>query len=285
MPTTTKSQSSACPSEVRTRSTAPVALEGLDAGAEQHPHAVVGVDVAVDRAQLGPQHALQRHRRRLDDGDLQAALARGRRDLGADPARADHDDRAAAVQPLAQDVRVLDAAQVEHAVQIGAGDREPPRLGAGGEQQPVVARAARRRRASPPARRCPGSSRSARAAARCPAPRRSPRRGRRPCRGRPRRAGSPWTAAAARTAAPARRRSAPAARRTPRRAGSPRPWRRRGSRRRSRTSHPWPWVLLGGGRCDQVNGITGSATRAPRTLRSVSEVPPARFLDAAAPSV
>ena len=38
------------------------ALEGLDAGPEQHPHAVVGVDVAVDGAELGPQHALQRHR-------------------------------------------------------------------------------------------------------------------------------------------------------------------------------------------------------------------------------
>ena len=43
-----------------------VALEGLDAGAQQHPHAVVGVDVAVDGAHLGAQHALQRDRGRID---------------------------------------------------------------------------------------------------------------------------------------------------------------------------------------------------------------------------
>ena len=36
-------------------------------------------------------------------------------------------------------VGVLDAAQVEHAVQLRAGDREPSRLGAGGQQQAVVA--------------------------------------------------------------------------------------------------------------------------------------------------
>ena len=50
------------PSLVRTRSTAVVALEGLDAGPEQHLHAVVGVDVAVDGADLGAQHALERDR-------------------------------------------------------------------------------------------------------------------------------------------------------------------------------------------------------------------------------
>ena len=128
-PTTTKSQSSSRPSLVRTRSTAPVALERLDAGAQQHPHAVVGVDVAVDGAHLGAEHALQRDRGRLDDGHLETALAGRGGDLGADPARADDDDRAAAVQPLAQGVGVLDAAQVEHAVELGARNREPARLG------------------------------------------------------------------------------------------------------------------------------------------------------------
>ena len=48
----------------------------------------------------------------LDDRDLEAALAGRGRDLGADPAGPDHDDRATAVQPLAQGVGVLDAAQV-----------------------------------------------------------------------------------------------------------------------------------------------------------------------------
>ena len=69
-------------------------------------HAVVGVDVAVDGADLGAEHALERDRERVDDGDLEAALAGRGGDLGADPAGADHDDRAAAVQPLAQRVGV-----------------------------------------------------------------------------------------------------------------------------------------------------------------------------------
>ena len=97
-----------------------VALEGLDAGSHQHLHAVVGVDVAVDGADLGAQHALERDRGRIDDGDLEAALTGRGGDLGADPAGPDHDDRAAAVQPFAQDVGVLDAAQVEHAVELAA---------------------------------------------------------------------------------------------------------------------------------------------------------------------
>ena len=75
-----------------------VALEGLDAGPEQHLHAVVEVDVAVDGAHLGAEHALERDGEGVDDRDLEAALARRGGDLGADPAGPDHDDRAAAVQ-------------------------------------------------------------------------------------------------------------------------------------------------------------------------------------------
>ena len=100
---------------------------------------MVGVDVAIDRADLGAEHALERDRERVDDGDVEAALSGGGRDLGADPAGADHDDRAAAVQPLTQKVGVLDGAQVQHAVERCAGDGKAARLGAGGEQQPVVA--------------------------------------------------------------------------------------------------------------------------------------------------
>ena len=80
------------PSLVRTRSTASVALERLDAGPQQQPHAVIGVDVAVDRADLGPEHPFQRHRGGSTTVTSQTALARRGRDLGADPAGADHDD-------------------------------------------------------------------------------------------------------------------------------------------------------------------------------------------------
>ena len=40
-----------------------VALEGLDAVAQQHPDPVVGVDVAIEGADLGAEHALERHAR------------------------------------------------------------------------------------------------------------------------------------------------------------------------------------------------------------------------------
>ena len=96
MPTTTKSQAVDLPVGVRTPLEHAVALEGLHAGRRGASDAVVGVEVAVHRADLGAEHPLERQRRRLDDGDLQAALARGGGDLGADPARADTTSAAAA---------------------------------------------------------------------------------------------------------------------------------------------------------------------------------------------
>ena len=98
MPTTTASQSIVRPSCVRTRSTLPSPSNDVDGRSEQHLDAVVEVDVAVDRADLGPEHALERHRVRRDDGDVEAALAGGGGDLGADPAGADDDQPAAGVQ-------------------------------------------------------------------------------------------------------------------------------------------------------------------------------------------
>ena len=71
--------------------------------------------------------------------DVQTSRSGRRGDLAADPSGADDDERAAAVEPLPQRVAVRHAAQVEHAVEVAAGDREPARLGAGREQQPVVA--------------------------------------------------------------------------------------------------------------------------------------------------
>jgi hypothetical protein len=75
----------------------------------------------------------------VEDGDLEAALARRGGGLGADPAGPDHDERAAVLQPLTQGVAVLDAAQVQDAIELAAGDRKGAWLGPGGEQQPVVA--------------------------------------------------------------------------------------------------------------------------------------------------
>jgi hypothetical protein len=98
-----------------------------------HAHAALGVDVAVDAAHLAPEHALQRHCGRGDDRDLQSALPRRRRDLRADPPCADHNHRAAAVEPLPERIGVLDGAQVQHAVELAAWDREAARLGTCGQ--------------------------------------------------------------------------------------------------------------------------------------------------------
>jgi hypothetical protein len=68
------------------------------------------VDVAVDGADFAAEHALQGESMGIEDGDVESALAGGRGDLGADPAGADDDDGAAAVQPFAQGVGVVDAA-------------------------------------------------------------------------------------------------------------------------------------------------------------------------------
>ena len=113
-------------------------FERLDGCAEQHLHAVVGVDVAVDPADLVAEHALQRDTQRIEHGHLEAPLSRRSGDLGADPPGADDDDVAAAVQPLAQRVGVLDAAQIQDPVKFAAGDLETSRLSACGKQQPVV---------------------------------------------------------------------------------------------------------------------------------------------------
>ena len=63
------------------------ALDGLDARAQVQLDAVLGVHVAIEGAELAAEHALQRHRLRLHQGHLHAALARRGGDLAADPAR------------------------------------------------------------------------------------------------------------------------------------------------------------------------------------------------------
>ena len=77
-------------------------------------------------------------RRRIDDGDLEAALARGGCDLGSDPAGPDDDDAAAVIHALAQRVGIPDAAQVEDSIEVCSRYREPAWLGSRCEQQPVV---------------------------------------------------------------------------------------------------------------------------------------------------
>ena len=115
-----------------------VALERGDAGFQEELDAVLAVEVAVDRADLEPEHALERHRLRRDDGHVHAALTSRGGDLGPDPAGADDDEPAAGLQTRPQRVAVGERAQEVHAVELRAGDAQRPRLRAGGQQQPVV---------------------------------------------------------------------------------------------------------------------------------------------------
>ena len=97
------------------------------------------VHVAVEGAELGAEHAQERQLERLDDGDVEALLARRRRDLAADPARPDDDQvAAAALEHGADRVGVAERAQHVDAVEVGARQRQALGLGARGQQQAVV---------------------------------------------------------------------------------------------------------------------------------------------------
>ena len=104
------------------------------------------MDVAVERADLRPEDALVWQCEGIDEGDLEAALACRRRELAADPTGADDDHPATGRQPLAQRVAVAERAQVVDPVELGARDRDPPRLSAGRQQQPVKREVAAPRR-------------------------------------------------------------------------------------------------------------------------------------------
>ena len=194
------------------------------------------VDVAVDRADLRAEHALERHLLRGHDRHLGAALLRGRGDLAADPAGADDDDAGARRECIAQSGRCrARCAGRRRPAAPGRGRRFG--AGAGREQKLIEAEplaavehdlATRRARArSTVVLRC-AARRRVRRTSPPPAPRWR--------RGRRRRAGSPSTAAGARRAPRPPRRAARRARRSPRPAAPRRPSRRRGRRRRSRTS-------------------------------------------------
>src|SRR5699024_9278410 len=87
-------------------------LEPLHPAPEPHTHAVIDVDVAIERAELGAEHTLKRNRIGRDHRDPQPTHARRRRNLAADPPRPDHHHRPAPLKPLTQHVTVSHATQV-----------------------------------------------------------------------------------------------------------------------------------------------------------------------------
>ena len=135
---TTKSHAIERPSVVLTRSTAMPAFERLDSGFGHQLDAVAPVHVAVERAELLAEDALQRHGRRFDDGHVETALTRRGGKLGPDPAGSDHGHLRAGLEARSQRVAVGERTQVVHSVEAGAGHPDLARLRAGGDQQPVV---------------------------------------------------------------------------------------------------------------------------------------------------
>ena len=115
---------------------------GLDRGdglPEVEADAVLLVRGAQHAAQLGAERALERHRLRRDDVNLEAARAQRRRDLHADEAGAHHDRAARACGALDDRAAVAQRAQRQHVRLVAAGQRRTHRLGAGRQQQRVPA--------------------------------------------------------------------------------------------------------------------------------------------------
>lgn len=105
----------------------PVTGDLADPNAEPQVDAVIPVQVGEDLGDLPAEHpeqgqlgALQHHH----PGTGRTGRGRG---LQADPARADHDDRRAGPERPLEPVAVLQPPQVQHAVQVRAGNGQPAR--------------------------------------------------------------------------------------------------------------------------------------------------------------
>ena len=114
------------------------AAERADAHPEVQVDPVVGVEVAVDGAHLGPERSFERYRAELDKGHGGPELAGRGGHLGADPPGPDDHDPARSRHVPAQLVGIGDAAQVAHPGEVGAGHGDAARHSAGRQQQAVV---------------------------------------------------------------------------------------------------------------------------------------------------
>ena len=109
-----------------------------DRDAELHAHALGSVQVGEPAAEPRTQHVRERDLGRLDQRDLDAEAAGGCGDLLADEAGADDRQSRPRRERLAQRVRVGERAQRMN-VRAPGEHRQPPRAGAGGDDQLVVA--------------------------------------------------------------------------------------------------------------------------------------------------
>ena len=133
--------------------TAPsLAAEPGHGGGQQDRGSPALVGLPVELGDDGGHGAGDQPVRRLDDRDVLVLGAGDRGGLESDEAAA-HDHHAGGVrQPGAQLLGVVDVAQVEDAVEVGARDGQPPRPRPDGEREPVegqLAAGRRPRRAGP----------------------------------------------------------------------------------------------------------------------------------------
>ena len=115
-----------------------LAVDGARRVLEVENDAVLLVQRAHEVAHLRTEDALHRPFVRRHHMDFDVAGAQGRRDFEPDEARAHHDRPARRPGALDDGPAVGERAQRADMRLIGARDRQANRLGAGGEQQPVV---------------------------------------------------------------------------------------------------------------------------------------------------
>ena len=102
------------------------------------------METAEHRADLVPEHPAQGHRGGIDEDDVRTHLPGRGCDLGTDPAGADHRHAAGVADGVAEPAGIAEVAEVVDTAQVGPGDVDAPRLGAGrqdggGERQRLVA--------------------------------------------------------------------------------------------------------------------------------------------------
>ena len=126
------------PSDSRTWTLSALSMQLVDPGAGAQRDAVAAGHPPDDPAEQLAQRALIRDVERLDDGDGDPAVVRGRRDLGADEAGADDEQAPARVERAPQVEHVVEGAQQVDARVAGQG-RQLAGAYAGGDDQRVVA--------------------------------------------------------------------------------------------------------------------------------------------------
>ena len=114
------------------------AFERGDRVLQDELHTLVTVNRREHLAHLRTEDSGQRHRVSLDGGHLDSELPERCRDLGADEPETDHHGAAPGLRGGADPIAILHGAELEDAVEIGAGHRQGPVAPARGDEEPIV---------------------------------------------------------------------------------------------------------------------------------------------------